>query len=162
MIRDVTNEDAATIAEIYNFYVTDTVITFEESTVDEKEMESRIVAILDAGLPWIVWEDAGSVVGYAYATPWRKRIAYRFTVETAIYLDKDGAGNGIGSKLYADLIEKLRKRNMHAVMGMITIPNPASIRLHEKLGFEKVAEYPQVGRKFDRWIDVGCWQLLLD
>ena len=86
MIRPVSLNDAARIAEIYNYYVTDTIITFEEETVDGAEYESRIKALISKGLPWIVWESDGVVAGYAYAGPWRTRVAYRFTVESAVYL----------------------------------------------------------------------------
>jgi len=161
MIRPVTINDAAQIAEIYRYYITDTLVTFEEVVIDEEEVANRIRKVGDLGLPWIVWEEGGVVKGYAYASKWRERSAFLYTVESAIYLDHREMGNGIGTKLYRSLLDLLRESKMHTVMGMITIPNPGSIHLHEKLGFKKVAEYSQVGWKFDQWIDVQCWQLML-
>ena len=161
MIRPVTINDAARIAEIYNYYVTDTIITFEEDPVDSAEYVGRIEALQARELPWLVWESDGIVAGYAYACPWRTRIAYRFTVESAIYVARDELGKGIGTKLYAELIDELRIRNFNSVMGLISLPNPESINLHERFGFKKVGQHAQVGWKFDRWIDVGVWQLML-
>lgn len=162
MIRPVSLDDAPRIAEIYNYYVTDTVITFEEEIVSADEYVDRIKNVLSKGLPWIVAEVDGKLVGYAYATEWRTRVAYRFTVETAVYLDHQEVGNGSGSALYRALIEELKSRGFKTIMGLVALPNPVSQKLHEKFGFKKVGEYKQVGRKFDRWIDVGSWQLMLD
>lgn len=161
MIRAVTINDASRIAEIYNYYVAETIITFEEDPVDGAEYASRIKAIQARGLPWIVWESDGVVAGYAYAGPWRTRVAYRFTVESAIYVAREELGKGIGTKLYSALIDELRSHNFNSVMGLISLPNPESIKLHERFGFKKVGEHAQVGWKFDRWIDVGVWQLML-
>lgn len=161
MIRPVSFDDAARIADIYNYYVTDTVVTFEEETVTAEDYVARIKTILDAGLPWLVSEIDGVVVGYAYAGTWRKRAAYRFTVESAVYLDHEKQGQGSGTRLYQALFDELKAKGIHSVMGVVALPNPVSQKLHEKFGFKKVAEYSQVGRKFDRWIDVGCWQLML-
>ncbi len=162
MIRPVTIHDAARIAEIYNYYITDTIITFEEEVVDASEYVSRIEALIDRKFPWLVWESSdGVVAGYAYAGPWRTRVAYRFTAESAVYVDRDRQGKGIGTELYAALFDELRRRNFRSVMGLISLPNPASIRLHEQMGFKKVGEHSQVGWKFNRWIDVGAWQLML-
>jgi L-amino acid N-acyltransferase YncA len=152
--------DAARICDIYNHYVRETVITFEESPVLEAEMARRISEIT-ARLPWLVWETDAGVQGYAYATPWKSRAAYRHAVESSIYLAPGATGRGLGTRLYADLIADLRARGLHCVIGGAALPNPASVSLHEKLGFEKVAEFRQVGFKFGRWIDVAYWELLL-
>lgn len=162
MIRPVNIGDADRIAEIYNHYVTDTIITFEEETVDAAEYASRIESLAGRGLPWIVWESDGTVAGYAYAGPWRTRVAYRFTVESAIYIAREHVGKGIGVRLYSELFDLLRLQNIHTVMGLISLPNPQSVKLHERLGFKKVGEHSQVGWKFNRWIDVGVWQLMLN
>jgi L-amino acid N-acyltransferase YncA len=162
MIRPATSDDAARFAEIYNDYVTDTVITFEEEVVSVDEYAARIQAIVGSGLPWLVWESDGIVDGYAYAMPWRKRAAYRFTVESAIYIAKHQVGQGIGTQLYATLLNELQKGEYHSVMGLIALPNPASVKLHERFGFKKIGVSAEVGRKFDRWIDVGTWQLMLE
>lgn len=160
MIRPVTPADAARICAIYNHYIRETVITFEEVPLSESEMAQRITDTL-AHLPWLVWEENGDIVGYAYARPWRPRAAYRHSVESSIYLAPEATGRGIGPKLYTALIAELRRRNLHCVIGGAALPNPASVALHEKLGFAKVAEFKQVGYKLGRWVDVAYWELIL-
>lgn len=160
MIRDCLPCDAASVADIYNHYVENTVTTFEEHRVPEEDMAQRIESVTTR-LPWLVWQEHDAILGYTYATAWKARAAYRFAVESTIYLAPGAGGHGIGTLLYQALIEELRRRNMHAVVGGIALPNPASVALHEKIGFEKIAQFREIGRKFDRWIDVGYWQLLL-
>ena len=160
MIRPATSADAAAIAAIYNHYVTGTTITFEEEAVSVAEMAARIGNVT-AQFPWYVWERDGEVAGYAYATPWRVRSAYRFSVETTVYVAPGHARQGIGLQLYASLIETLRGKGIQVALGGIAQPNPASVALHERLGFEKVAHFKRVGRKFEQWIDVGYWELQL-
>lgn len=162
MIRPVLIDDAEQIAEIYNYYVTNSIITFEEETVSADEYVNRITDTISNGFPWLVWETDGAIAGYAYAGKWRQRIAYRFTVETAVYLDQGQLGNGIGSQLYAALLDELRKGDFRVVMGWVALPNEESVKLHERFGFKKVAHFPEVGWKFNRWIDVGGWQLMLN
>jgi len=161
LIRDVTLEDAPAIAEIYNPYVLNTVITFEENVVTPEDILSRIDGIKALGLPYLVMVQNRQVIGYAYANQWRSRAAYRHTVETSIYLDQAFAGKGLGTILYKELLERLRRIDIHVVLGGITLPNPVSVGLHEKLGFKKVAHFPEVGYKFGRWLDVGFWELNL-
>jgi len=165
MIRTATTADAAAICAIYNHYVLETTITFEEAAVTPVEMEARIQAALVEEtlqpLPWLVWEDSATIQGFAYASKWKGRCAYRHSAEVTVYLDPTSTGRGLGSRLYEALLMELRQRSFHAVIGGIALPNPASIALHEQLGFRKVAHFEQVGRKFGRWIDVGYWQLLL-
>lgn len=162
-IRDIDLQDAAAIADIYNYYIRETVITFEMDPVDAKTIQTRIEGTTGRGHPYLVMELDGSVIGYAYADQWRSRIAYQHTVETAIYLAHDATGEGRGFQLYKALIDRLRDDGKyHAVIGGLTLPNPASERLHAKLGFQQVATFPQVGRKFDQWLDVKFMQLLLD
>lgn len=160
MIRPAATADAAAICAIYNHYVLETTITFEELPVTPEEMENRIGETL-ASLPWVVWEHDGAIRGFAYASKWKGRCAYRHSAEVTVYLDPKFVGQGIGSRLYEALMADLGQRNFHAVIGGIALPNPASIALHERLGFRKVAHFEQVGWKFGRWIDVGYWQLLL-
>lgn len=186
MIRPATLDDAAAVARIYDHYVRNTVATFEEEPVPVAEMASRIDRIGRMGLPFLVvtaedaWtaseppSDGGGTrggrgagdshdvaVGYAYANRWRDRSAYRHTVETSIYLDLDHTGRGVGTHLYATLLETLRERGLHVAIGGITLPNPASVALHEKLGFRIAAQFHEVGFKFGDWLDVGYWQLVL-
>ena len=160
MIRPATTADAAALCTIYNHYVLETTITFEETAIPPSEMESRIHETLQS-LPWLVWEDSAAIQGFAYASKWKGRCAYRHSAEVTVYLDPKSIGRGIGTKLYEVLLADLRQRNFHAVIGGIAVPNAASIALHERLGFRKVAHFEQVGWKFGRWIDVGYWQLLL-
>ena len=112
-------------------------------------------------LPWLVWEQDKSLKGFCYASKWKGRCAYRHSVESTVYLRADSMGRGIGSQLYRALLDELRRRKFHTVIGGIALPNDASVALHEKFEFEKVAQLREVGNKFDRWTDVGYWQLLL-
>jgi len=160
MIRACRPADAAQICAIYNPYVLDTVITFEEEVVAEPEMARRISAAT-AVLPWLVWEHEGAVAGYAYATPWKVRSAYRFAAESTVYVSPSFVRRGIGTRLYEALIAELRARGMHCVIGGIALPNPASVALHERLGFAKVAQFLEVGLKLGRRVDVGYWELML-
>ena len=162
MIREVTPGDCARIAEIYNYYITDTIVTFEETEIGAEEIANRINGTQAKGFPWIVFEDDGQVLGYAYATVWRQRASYRHCVEAAVYLDRQVTGRGIGRQLYQDLIGRLANmKTIHVVVGGIALPNEASVRLHESLGFENVGIHRQVGRKFGQWIDVQFLQLNL-
>ena len=157
-IRPATALDAAPICAIYNPYVANTSISFEEEPVSEQDMAKRIADVGAAGLPWLVLEIDGRIAGYAYATRWRVRPAYRTSVESTIYLDPAFAGRGLGRLLYGALLDELRQREMHMVIGGIALPNENSIALHEKLGFRKVAHFSEVGMKFGRWTDVGYWE----
>ena len=161
-IRDAVATDADALAAIYNYYITDTIITFEETIVSGAEMEARRRAVVDARLPWIVAVEGERVVGYAYAGKWKDRIGYRHTVESSVYLAHDVTGRGTGSALYEELLRRLRRLPLHLVIGGVALPNEASVRLHERFGFVKVAHFNEIGRKFDRWIDVGYWQLTMD
>lgn len=161
MIRNAAIEDARRICEIYNYYVENTTITFEEEPVLPGEMKKRISEITGS-LPWIVHEEQGRILGYACADRWKGRSAYRFSVEATVYLEKGSRGRGIGAELYGRLIEELKARKMHVVVGGIALPNERSQRLHERLGFKKVAHFPEAGLKFNKWIDVGYWELILD
>ena len=162
MIRDAVNGDAAAVARIYNYYVKNTVVTFEESAVEASDMEERIAETQADGLPWIVAESDGEVIGYAHASKWKGRCAYRFAVEVTVYLEHALHSKGWGSRLYERLFADLRAKNFHVAMGGIALPNPASIALHEKFGMHKVAHFEEVGYKFDDWVDVGYWQGKLD
>lgn len=159
MIRTSTAADAAAIAGIYNHYVRETVVTFEETPVSVEEMARRIAEI-GGQFPWLVWEEDGAVVAYAYASRWKSRSAYRFSVESTVYVDRNHHGRGLGSNVYAALLDDLRRRGFHSTVGGIALPNPASVALHERLGFTKIAHFAQVGWKFERWVDVGYWQLI--
>ena len=160
-VREAATGDADAIARIYNHYVAESIVTFEESPVSSADMTQRILEIRDDGLPWLVAELGDGVAGYAYASKWKGRCAYRYATEITVYLGMESQGQGVGSLLYMQLFDKLRQRGMHTVIAGIALPNAASVALHEKMGLEKVAHFREVGRKFDRWIDVGYWQATL-
>jgi phosphinothricin acetyltransferase len=159
-IREVRASDAPRIAAIYNHYVRETVVTFEEQPVEDAEMARRI-AETTAAYPWLVWEDGGTVAAYAYASSWKRRSAYRFAAESTIYAAPEATGRGIGSQLYPALIARMRTAGLHCAIGGISLPNPASVALHEKMGFVPVGRFREVGFKLGRWVDVGYWELAL-
>lgn len=160
MIRTAKIEDAAGIADIYNYYIGNTDITFETNPILATEMHNRIQSV-SARYPFLVYEESDRILGYCYASVWKKREAYRHTVESTIYTDRAYHGKGIGTMLMETLVKELKKMPVHAVIACITIPNPQSVNLHEKFGFRQVSEFKEVGYKFGRWIDIGDWQLLL-
>ncbi|SHE41877.1 GNAT family N-acetyltransferase [Vibrio gazogenes] len=158
-IRDSHLNDSAAITAIYNHFIRDTTITFEEQPLSVDQMSARLQKTLSTGLPWLVLEVDDEIMGYAYASPWHTRSAYRFTVELTIYLAPTAAGNGFGRKLYSELLERLKQQGIKNVMGVIALPNLPSVRLHESLGFKPVGEFNNIGFKFNRYISVGYWQL---
>jgi L-amino acid N-acyltransferase YncA len=147
MIRNATLNDVGAICAIYNPYVVESTISFEEQMVSSETMSARIMEVATA-LPWLVVELDAGVIGYAYATPWRVRPAYRYSVETTVYVAPQFHGRGIGRMLYVELIARLQALGIHRAMGVIALPNPGSVKLHEKLGFKKVGHFEEVGRKF--------------
>lgn len=161
MLRSATTEDAFAIARIYEPYVLETAITFEEVPPTTAEIAARIARVLAKPLPWLVAAPDDRIVAYAYASRWHERAAYRHSVETSIYVDRDFVGRGFGSRLYSALLDRLKEQGLHTAIGGIALPNAPSVALHEALGFRKVAHYEQVGFKQGRWLDVGYWQKLL-
>jgi phosphinothricin acetyltransferase len=161
MIRSATTADAAAIVAIYNHYITETLVTFEEEPLSVEEMSRRIALTTGDGFPWLVWEEDGRVLGYAYAARWKARRSYRYSAEATVYLDHTATGRGIGPWLYTAIIEALRGKGLHVVIGGVALPNPASEALHHRLGFKKTAHFHEVGWKFGQWIDVGYWELKL-
>ena len=160
-IRDCTDADVPRICDIYNHYVRETVVTFEETPIPVTEMARRIAEVRKR-FPWLVIESEGVVAGYAYASLWKTRSAYRFAIESTIYLAADALGRGLGTTLYSTLLEALPQCDVHRVLGCISLPNEASVALHEKLGFKKIGIFDEVGRKFGRWVDVGYWGLTFE
>jgi phosphinothricin acetyltransferase len=161
VIRPATAADAGAVADVYNHYVRETWVTFEEEEVPASEMARRIEEVGSASLPWLIAEREARIVGYAYAGRWHKRSAYRFSVEITVYVGVGHERSGVGSRLYDRLIPMLRARGVRAVMAGIALPNEPSVALHERFGFSKVAHFKDVGFKLDRWIDVGYWQCVL-
>ncbi|GHU59465.1 N-acetyltransferase [Spirochaetia bacterium] len=160
MIRPIQIRDAPAIRDIYNYYIENTVATFEEAPVTVSVMEGRI-RDTTAKYPWVVWEEGGEVTGYAYAHQWHERAAYRFSAEDSIYLKAGCEGRGTGGKLLAPVLEELKKMGIHVVMSVITLPNERSVALHERFGFKKSARFHEIGYKMNQWLDVGYWELLL-
>lgn len=160
-LRAATADDAAALAGIYAPYVTASAVSFETDAPDAGAMRGRIEG--GGGLyPWLVAEDAdGSLLGYAYAARFRERPAYRFAVETSVYLRAEACGRGLGRRLYAPLLATLEAQGFTQAIAAITLPNPASVRLHERLGFAPAGIYRRVGWKLGGWHDVGLWQRAL-
>jgi L-amino acid N-acyltransferase YncA len=161
MIRSARPEDSLAISNIYNYYVLHTVVTFEEVPVTAANMQQRI-ADVQSRYSWLVYEENGMVIGYAYAGQWKSRAAYRHTVESSVYLDPAHTGHGIGKQLYAALVQEIKALKIHAMIGGVALPNDASIKLHEALGFKKIGQFLETGWKLGRWVDVGYWELLLE
>lgn len=162
MIRNARSEDAPQIADIYRPYVETTAISFEEVPVIASDMAGRMEAVQALALPWLVAEQDGVIAGYAYATPWKARHAYRHSVEITVYLRQNALARGLGTALYSALFDALQKRPIHAVVACIALPNAHSVALHEKSGMRKVAHFAEVGYKLGAWRDVGYWQVNLD
>jgi phosphinothricin acetyltransferase len=183
-LREATAADAPALASIYNEYVHGTVITFEVDAVQDHDMAARVLKVQHAGLPWLIAEDSellhdlgadavgagAAILGFAYASPFQERLAYRYSLETTVYLRDGAAGRGIGTALYDELLERLRSLTpahsphapVHRTYARIALPNGPSVALHERFGYRQVATLNEVGFKLDRWIDVGFWELSLE
>ncbi|WP_202902791.1 arsinothricin resistance N-acetyltransferase ArsN1 family B [Vogesella sp. EB] len=160
IVREATPDDAAAICAIYNPYIEYSTISFEEQPVSVGDMAERIAGTQAQGLPWLVAHaEDGELFGYAYASRWRTRPAYRHAMEASIYLRQATVGQGLGKLLYRELLQRLAAQGLRTVIGGVAQPNPASDALHRALGFKQVALFEQVGRKFGRWLDVAYWQL---
>ncbi len=161
MIRPVKISDAQAIIEIYNHYVTDSAWTQEYEPIDLATQEERIKKY-SANYPYVVHEEEGQVIGYAFAGEFRWKPGYRFTVETTIYLHKDHLEKKIGRALYTELLKRCKEQGFHRAIGGLTLPNDRSAVFHEKLGFIKVGVFSECAQKFGNWHDIGFWELHLD
>lgn len=157
MIRPVNSSDSAELVDIYNHYIANTLITFEEELLTSHQFEDRI-KIITAKYPFLVFELDKKIVGFAYGNKWRERSAYRFALESSVYVHPKFFGQKIGVKLYEQLFIELKKIGCREIIGVITLPNEISVNMHEKMGFVKAAHFKKVGFKFDTWCDVGFWQ----
>jgi phosphinothricin acetyltransferase len=157
MIRIARDEDAAAIHAIYAPHVSEGVATFETALPGVEAMRERIRARLPH-YPWLVWEEGGAVLAYAYAGRFRERAAYDWIAETSIYVDTGAQRRGIARRLYAVLLDTLRLQGLNQAVGVITVPNPVSVGFHESLDFEPAGVWRQCGWKLGRWWDVGVWQ----
>jgi phosphinothricin acetyltransferase len=161
MIRPATLTDAVSIADIYNYYIVNTTVSFEEMPITPLEMENRIRSVTSK-FPWLVFEKNGTIEGYAYISAWKERIAYRYTAEVSIYIKFGSDGHGMGSMLMQQLLKAIEKSNIHVLTACIALPNLQSVSLHEKFGFTKIGHFHEVGFKTNQWIDVGYWELILN
>ncbi|HEM2866013.1 GNAT family N-acetyltransferase [Streptococcus suis] len=152
-IRSARTEDAADLVAIYAPYVEKTAITFETEVPTVEAFASRIEKTLEK-FPYLVAVEEGKVVGYAYASTYYARAAYDWTVELSVYVSREARGKGIGSLLYDALEEELTERGFKNFLACIALPNPASLALHEKRGYEQVAHFKKVGYKFGTWHDI--------
>ncbi|MEG8039436.1 N-acetyltransferase family protein [Sphingomonas sp. LR60] len=160
-IRAATGDDAVEIAAIYAPFVLSGTVSFENEAPDAAAMRDRVEAS-DGYYPWLVATSGDAVLAYAYATRFRDRPAYRYVVETSIYVGGATHGQGVGRLLYEALVDTLRAQGFTQAIGVITLPNDASITLHEAVGFRRAGVYREVGYKQGRWIDVGFWQCELN
>ena len=158
-IRKVLTSDAAQITAIYNYYILNTHHTFETEPLSVEQTQERISRTIEQ-YPYLVAEEDGEILGYAYATEFRLRQAYEHSAEVSIYVKSDAKQKGIGTELYKKLFEELYEGYVHAIVAGISLPNDPSVRFHEKLGFVKVAHFNEIGYKLGRWIDVGYWELI--
>jgi len=156
MIRLAKKEDAKNIASIYNYYIINTTYTFEVEEINE----APILMKMQSFPLYLVYEINNEIIGYAYICPWKARHAYKNSVESTIYLKNEKLGYGYGTALYRYLLEESFAMGYHCIIGGVTLPNDASVRLHEKLGFQPIGIFREVGYKFDQWLDVGYWQVL--
>ena len=156
-IRIAAREDGRGVAEIYNHYIRNTHHTFETESLSEEMAAARIIAV-NKRYPFLVADAEGEIAGYAYAVRFKLREAYEHSAEVSVYVRNDTKQRGIGTSLYEKLFEKLSDTHVHAIIAGIALPNDPSIKFHEKLGFEKVAHFREVGYKLGRWIDVGYWE----
>lgn len=160
-IRPVTLKDAPKLVRIYAPYVKKTTITFEYQIPTIEEFEGRIEKILQR-FPYLVAEEDGHILAYAYASTYYDRSAYDWAVEVSVYVDQDHRGQGLGSRLYEALEMELEARGYLRFLACIALPNPASIALHEKRGYVKVAHFPKIGYKFDQWHDIVWMQKTIE
>jgi L-amino acid N-acyltransferase YncA len=163
-IRAARPEDAAAIAAIYAPFVLTGTVSFETEAPDARQIRARMAAS-DGLYPWIVatsGEEDGGVLAYAYATKFRDRPAYKYVVETSIYVTGTVERQGVGRLLYEALIDTLRAQGFTQAIGVLALPNEGSIGLHEATGFRRQGVYREVGYKNGRWIDVGFWQCQLN
>ena len=159
-IRATTPDDFGAMARLTNHYIRHTAVHFSTTDVTAADFEAHWRESHET-YPWFTAEIDGVFAGYAKSGMWRERDAYRLTVETAIYVESDAHGKGVGRALYRALLDELRARGFHTAVAGATLPNDASVKFHESLGFNTVGVFREVGRKFDRWHDVIFWQKML-
>ena len=161
MIRLANPTDATAMLVIYAPYIRNTSITFETGIPAVADFANRIRLYLETW-PWLVYEKDGQVIGYAYASKYRERVAYQWSVECSVYVHEDHLHKGIGKALYKALLSILKAQGFTTVYAVINLPNDRSVAFHESMGFKYFATYEKVGYKLGNWKDVGWWQLQLN
>ncbi|SFD20636.1 GNAT family N-acetyltransferase [Algibacter pectinivorans] len=161
MVRAFHINDAPQLLDIYNYYVLNTTATFDLEALSLDVFTHKLETI-SAEYPIIVFEEDKTIIGYAYGSKFRPKPAYHYVVESTVYVKPNAHGKKIGTTLYAELLKLLKQAKFHTVLGVLTIPNTASIKLHEKFGFKQVAHLEEVGFKFGEWQYIGIWQLKLE
>ena len=161
MIRKVTLQDSNQLKDIYNYYINHSIATLEETEISDMYFINLIKTITPK-FPWYVYEVNKEIIGFASASPWKERSGYKNSVQLSVYLRPNNHHKGIGTKLYTKVIDDVKKQGIKVLMGGISLPNEASVRLHEKFGFVKAAHFNKIGYKFNKWVDVGYWQLILN
>ncbi len=158
MIRPFKIQDTQQLLDIYNYYVLNSVATFDIEPLAFETFSNKINSI-NKDFPFVVFEENNTILGFAYGSKFRPKPAYNSTVEVTVYIKHTAHGKQIGTKIYSELITRLKHQNFHSAIGVLTLPNEASVKLHEKFGFKQVAELKEVGFKFGKWQNVGFWQL---
>ena len=159
-VRVATEADARAIAAIYTPYVLETAISFEEIPPEPEEMSARMASILEA-YPYLVFDDGERVFGYAYGSQHRSKPAYRWSVETTVYVDRQAHRGGIGRALYAELLDLLTRQGFHSAFAGIVPPSENSVGLHEAMGFSYLGAFAEIGFKFGKLQDLGWWRRTL-
>ena len=157
MLRNATVQDVPVMLDIYRPYILDTAITFEYEVPSLEAFTERFRNVTER-FPWLVWEENGMVLGYAYASPFKTRAAYQWDADLSIYLREDCRGKGIGKALYSELENRLRDLGYHVLYGVVTSANEASCRFHEALGYRPIATFERTGVKFGRWYGITWYE----
>ena len=160
MIRDVQLKDINQINDIYNYQIKNSTATFDEEIYSLENMEKKVMMI-SKKYPYIVFEEENNVVAFCYVNEWKSKAAYKSTVELTVYVSPENHGKGIGYKLMDKIIEKTKDSGFITIISCVTEGNTASDKLHNKFGFEKVSHFRKVGKKFDKWLDVIDYELIL-
>lgn len=162
IIREANLCDAPRLADIYNYYITQTTVTFETEAITAEEMQHRIAEVKEQGLPYLVCECLGKIVGYSYVHPWRTRAAFLHSKELSVYFDHTCRHQGWGSQIVRAMIAACRACQVHALIATVTSENVESLHFHQRLGFRHVGHFDEVGWKFDHWIGLDAFQLTLE
>lgn len=160
MIRKVQPADVPQITAIYNYYITNSTATFDETPYTEEHM-AGIVNEISSRYPYYIYEENGQVAGYCYAHPWKERSAFRYAAESSVYVSPDFTNRGIGRDLMQTVIAECRRMGFHSLIACITVENEPSEAMHRSLGFRQVSMFDEVGFKFGRWLGIVDYELML-